>query len=104
MAVLTIRDALNQALREELIRDENVFIMADAHPPTTWEPELIAYLSEPPEVGDGRTKVFWGTDHPVQKFAPSLAELDGLALDADTMNKLLCENARRILSLETPAS
>jgi pyruvate dehydrogenase E1 component beta subunit len=29
MAVLTIRDALNQALREELIRDENVFIMGE---------------------------------------------------------------------------
>src|SRR4029079_8614340 len=29
MAVLTIRDALNQALREELIRDENRFIMGE---------------------------------------------------------------------------
>jgi pyruvate dehydrogenase E1 component beta subunit len=29
MAVQTIRDALNQALREELIRDENVFIMGE---------------------------------------------------------------------------
>lgn len=29
MAVLTIRDALNQALREELTRDENVFIMGE---------------------------------------------------------------------------
>ncbi|MER3429824.1 MAG: pyruvate dehydrogenase complex E1 component subunit beta [Blastocatellia bacterium] len=29
MAILTIRDALNQALREELIRDENVFIMGE---------------------------------------------------------------------------
>jgi pyruvate dehydrogenase E1 component beta subunit len=29
MAVLNIRDALNQALREELIRDENVFIMGE---------------------------------------------------------------------------
>ncbi len=29
MAVLTIRDALNQALREELIRDKNVFIMGE---------------------------------------------------------------------------
>ncbi len=29
MATLTIRDALNQALREELIRDENVFIMGE---------------------------------------------------------------------------
>jgi len=29
MAVLTIRDALNQALREELIRDENVFVMGE---------------------------------------------------------------------------
>lgn len=29
MALLTIRDALNQALREELIRDGNVFIMGE---------------------------------------------------------------------------
>lgn len=29
MAVLTIRDALNQALREELIRDNSVFIMGE---------------------------------------------------------------------------
>ncbi|MFN2501661.1 MAG: pyruvate dehydrogenase complex E1 component subunit beta [Pyrinomonadaceae bacterium] len=29
MAVLTIRDALNQALREEIVRDENVFIMGE---------------------------------------------------------------------------
>jgi pyruvate dehydrogenase E1 component beta subunit len=29
MAVLTIRDALNQALKEEIIRDENVFIMGE---------------------------------------------------------------------------
>lgn len=29
MAELTIRDALNEALREELIRDENVFIMGE---------------------------------------------------------------------------
>src|ERR671917_550533 len=29
MATLTIRDALNQALREELLRDENVFIMGE---------------------------------------------------------------------------
>ena len=29
MAVLTIRDALNQALREEILRDEKVFIMGE---------------------------------------------------------------------------
>ena len=29
MAVLTIRDALNQALREELARDANVFLMGE---------------------------------------------------------------------------
>src|SRR3982750_677829 len=29
MATLTIRDALNQALREEIIRDENVFVMGE---------------------------------------------------------------------------
>ncbi len=29
MAILTIRDALNQALREEILRDENVFVMGE---------------------------------------------------------------------------
>ncbi len=29
MATLTIRDALNQALREEIIKDENVFVMGE---------------------------------------------------------------------------
>ncbi len=29
MAVLTIRDALNQALREEILRDESVFVMGE---------------------------------------------------------------------------
>jgi pyruvate dehydrogenase E1 component beta subunit len=29
MAIMTIRDALNQALREEILRDENVFIMGE---------------------------------------------------------------------------
>lgn len=29
MALMTIRDALNQALREEIIRDENVFVMGE---------------------------------------------------------------------------
>src|SRR5687768_935868 len=29
MATLTIRDALNQALREEILRDENVFVMGE---------------------------------------------------------------------------
>jgi pyruvate dehydrogenase E1 component beta subunit len=29
MAVLTIREALNQALREEMLRDENVFLMGE---------------------------------------------------------------------------
>ena len=29
MAELTIRDALNEALREEILRDENVFVMGE---------------------------------------------------------------------------
>ncbi len=29
MAVMTMREALNQALREELARDENVFLMGE---------------------------------------------------------------------------
>ena len=29
MAVVTMREALNQALREEMLRDENVFLMGE---------------------------------------------------------------------------
>ena len=29
MAVITMREALNQALREEMLRDENVFLMGE---------------------------------------------------------------------------
>ena len=29
MAIITIREALNQAIREELARDENVFLMGE---------------------------------------------------------------------------
>jgi len=38
MAVMTMRDALNAAIREELARDENVFLMGRKKSLNTTEP------------------------------------------------------------------
>lgn len=79
---------------------ENVFIIADAHRPSTWEPELVSYLN-----GDGRRnldgfdKVMWGTDWPIQTFAESLSEVDALGLEPAAKDNLIGGNAVRILGL-----
>ena len=38
MAVVTYRDALNQALREEMQRDDRVFLMGEEVAPSTTAP------------------------------------------------------------------
>lgn len=79
---------------------ENVFIMADAHPPSTWEAELLAYLAGGGRFNaDGGSKVMWGTDWPIQTFQESLAEVDALNLEEEAKNNLLGGNAARVLGL-----
>jgi len=43
--------------------------------------------------------VMWGTDHPIQTFKQSLAEVEALGLDPEVKDNLVGENAIRILNL-----
>lgn len=79
---------------------ENVFIIADGHPPRQWEPVLLDYIQQKTWSNkDGAQKVMWGTDHPIQTFKTSLEEVEALGLEPWVKNNLVGENAVRILGL-----
>jgi predicted TIM-barrel fold metal-dependent hydrolase len=79
---------------------ENVYIIADAHPPRSWDQHLLDYITEKEWLNkDGSSKVMWGTDWPIQTFEQSLKEVDELAFPPDIKDRLLGENAIRILNL-----
>lgn len=79
---------------------ENVYIIADGHPPRQWEPVLLDYIKQVTWSNkDGGQKVMWGTDHPIQTFKDSLAEIDALGFDEVTRANLIGENAIRIMNL-----
>jgi len=79
---------------------EHVYIIADAHPPSTWGKPLLDYIAERDWANkDGSHKVMWGTDWPVQTVAKSLAEVDALGFDPEVKARLIGGNARRILGL-----
>ncbi|MGE5617317.1 MAG: amidohydrolase family protein [Candidatus Woesearchaeota archaeon] len=79
---------------------ENVFIIADAHRPSTWEPQLLEFLQGHGRRSlDGIEKVMWGTDWPIQTFQESLAEVDALGLEPAARENLLGGNAIRVLGL-----
>lgn len=79
---------------------ENVYIVADAHPPRQWEPELLDYIQEVEWTNkDGSQKVLWGTDWPVQRPADSLAEVRQLGLQPEIEARLLGQNAVEVLGL-----
>lgn len=80
---------------------ENVYIIADAHPPRQWEQPLLDYIQQVEWTNkDGSDKVMWGTDWPVQNAATSLAEVDALGFDEDLKHRLIGENAIRVLGLD----
>ncbi|MEO4040025.1 amidohydrolase family protein [Hoeflea sp. CAU 1731] len=83
---------------------ENVFIIADAHPPSSWSPHFVDYLSRPSLANkDGIKKVMWGTDWPVQELGQSISEVRALDISEESMEGLLGANAVRILNLDVPA-
>lgn len=85
------------------IGHENVYIIADAHPPSTWSPALVDYIAQRGFLNrDGMQKVMWGTDWPVQTLAQSLKEVRALDLPPEALDGLLGENAIRILKLNVP--
>ncbi len=82
---------------------ENVFIIADAHPPSSWSPHFVDYLSRPSIANkDGLKKVMWGTDWPVQELGQSISEVRALDISEEAMDGLLGANAIRILNLDVP--
>ncbi len=79
---------------------KNVYIVADAHPPSQWEPELLAYIRQDEWTNkDGSDKVMWGTDWPVQAVSDSLAELRGLDIEESTFARLVGGNAISVFGL-----
>lgn len=79
---------------------EHLYIIADAHRPSTWHPEILAYMrGEGVFNVDGGAKVMWGTDWPVQDFGSSIDEVKALGLPADLEAAILGENALRIFDL-----
>jgi predicted TIM-barrel fold metal-dependent hydrolase len=80
---------------------DNVHILADAHRPSTWEPELLDYIHG---VGnhlnmEGHKKVMWGTDWPVQTFKDSLDEVAALNFGEEAARALLGGNAIDLFDL-----
>ncbi|GAA3739117.1 amidohydrolase family protein [Leifsonia bigeumensis] len=84
---------------------ENVYVVADAHPPAHWGSEVLDYILQKYWSNkDGARKVIWGTDYPVQGFAESLRQLRDLELPAETLDLVAGGNARRVFGLdEVPA-
>ena len=84
------------------IGHENVYIIADAHPPSTWSQHFVDYIAQRGFINiDGMRKVMWGTDWPVQTISQSLQEVRALDLPPEALEGLLGENAIRILRLDT---
>lgn len=79
---------------------ENVYILADAHRPSVWEPALIDYMKNKLRNSeDGHLKVMWGTDWPIQTMKDSLAEVAALKLGSEITDNLLGETAIKVFKL-----
>ena len=84
---------------------ENVYIIADAHPPSTWTQHFIDYCAGRGfATMDGDKKVMWGTDWPVQTITQSLKELRELDIPPAAMENLMGETAIKVLKLDVSAA
>ena len=79
-------------------KHENVFIGVNAYAPKHWPASLVRYLDS-----YGRDKVLFGTDWPVIDPERAVAEIDGLKLRPQTMEKLMRSNALRVFRLPESA-
>lgn len=79
---------------------ENVYVVADAHPPQFWGGEVLDYINQTYWSNkDGAQKVIWGTDYPVQSFAESLRQLRELDLPNETFDLVAGGNAAKVFAL-----
>ena len=73
---------------------DNVHIDTSAYKPSRYPPELVAFLR-----GKGRTKVLYGSNHPMIPPAACLAQVDQLDLDDEARSLFLGGNAQRIFRI-----
>ena len=79
---------------------ENVYIIADAHRPSTWEPDLVEYLNGGGRANlDGIEKVIWGSDWPIQDIKVSIGEAGELPITQQAYDNLMGLNAMRVMNL-----
>lgn len=80
---------------------ENVYMVADAHQPSTWEPQLIEYINGGGRRNlDGWEKVIWGSDWPIQDIKEALEEVKALPLNERALKNVLGLNAMRVMNLD----
>ncbi len=75
-------------------KHENVYIDTSAYTVQRYPKVLVDYLKS-----YGRDKVLFGSNYPMIKPAKALADFDSLALDTQTQNLFLSENAQRVFKL-----
>jgi predicted TIM-barrel fold metal-dependent hydrolase len=84
---------------EEMIavsrKHENVFIDTSAFTIERFPAEIVSYM----KTKGGRRKVLFGSNHPMIAPAKALEALDSLALDEETRDLYLKDNARRVFDL-----
>jgi len=76
-------------------KHENVYIDTSAYTAKRYPPELIRFLHS-----HGKRKVLFGTNYPMLTAENALAGLDELALDEESKNLFLYENAKRVFKLD----
>jgi uncharacterized protein len=72
----------------------NIYIDTSAYVPRRYPPALVQYLR-----GHGRSKVLWGSNHPMLSPAQALDGVHALALDDETSALFLGGNAQRVFKV-----
>ena len=76
-------------------KHSNVYIDTSAYTAKRYPPQLVEYLR-----AHGRRKVLFGSNYPMLTPRRALEDLDSLALDQETTDLFLHQNARRIYRLD----
>ena len=74
---------------------ENIYIGADAFPPSSWPRGLVDYINTA-----GRNRVMWGSDFPIQHdWAGCISQLKDVIPDKQIQKKILRDNALACFNL-----
>jgi hypothetical protein len=75
-------------------KHQNIYIDISAYTVARYPKVLVDYMTS-----NGREKVLFGSNYPMIKPAKALADIDSLALNIQTQNLFLSENAKRVFKL-----